>query len=109
MNDDKSNLKIGVPKGFLKGVPWIADEADCQTSWSGGKNGKYFRCYLCGHKFIPGDRVRVVYSNNTPAHGNPKVCENCDAGDEEVLAEWQRMHNEAKTKYWWFSGEIFGQ
>lgn len=32
--------------------------------WSGGKDGKWFRCYFCGHKFIAGDEFRAIFTND---------------------------------------------
>lgn len=80
-------------KNFTDGKPWIATEADCKARWSGGKDGKYFRCHLCGYKFKVGDRIRWQYTNNIPhAGGNPLVCEKCDTSEEDVIAEWKRVN-----------------
>lgn len=89
---------------FTDGKPFVATEENCKAMWSCGKNGKYFRCYLCGHKFIPGDIVRWQFTNNVPgAGGNPLVCEKCDGTPEEVIEKWKKMNEEVKEKFWWFS------
>jgi hypothetical protein len=82
--------------------PRIATEKDVKGSWGCGKNGKFFRCYFCGHKFKVGDQWRWVYSNGTTgAFGNPIVCKNCDG--EDVLDRWKAKHDEFKEdKWWWF-------
>ena len=75
---------------FTDGKPWIATEEDCKKPWSGGKNGKYFTCGICGYKFKPGDTVRWQFTNDVPgASGNPLVCTNCD-GTKEEIAEKRR-------------------
>ena len=72
--------------------------------WMGGKNGKYFRCALCGHKFVVGDTFRAVFTNNiSGAGGNPLIGECCDGTDEQVIDKWRQMHKDIKEKYWWFN------
>ena len=88
---------------FTDGKPWIATEKDCKTAWSCGKDGKYFRCALCGYKFKPGDRVRWQYTNDVPgAHGNPFVCKDCDTTKEEIVAEIKARYAERDSRMWWF-------
>lgn len=91
----------------------IVTKADLRRPWGGKKDGSRFRCYLCGHQFVEGDRYRWVYSNGTPhAGGNPMVCGGCDGPNEDVIrrwaamrAEWRRMLNGA---WWWFAQESGG-
>lgn len=82
--------------------PFIVTDAHMAMHWSGAKDGRWFRCHLCGHWFSIGDRVRAVYSNfeGSPFHGNPLVCETpCGAvGDAEVLAELGRR---LRAIPWW--------
>lgn len=87
---------------FTDGKPFIVTDADCHKRWGGGRDGKFFRCYLCGHKFVEGDVVRWQYTNDTDAGGNPMVCEKCDGTREEILAKWEAMHAEANGRMWWF-------
>lgn len=77
---------------WTNGLPRVATEKDCATSWSGGKNGKYFRCSLCGHKFAVGDVWRWVYANDGSCPGgNFMVCQSCDGPDvKERRADWMR-------------------
>ena len=89
---------------FTDQKPWIATGEDCRRSWGGAKNGKRFRCYLCGHKFVAGDQVRWQYTNDTSgASGNPMVCQSCDGTKEGIVAKWKALHEEADCKLWWFS------
>ena len=87
---------------FTDGKPFVATTEDCQRAWSGGKHGIYFRCYLCGHKFKPGDIVRWQYTNNIKgAGGNPMVCRACDGQD--VIRRWKELHDDWNSdKFWWF-------
>lgn len=97
---------------FTDGKQRIATEHDIKAPWGGGKNGKYFRCYLCGHTFAPGDKYRWVFSNDIPgAAGNPMVCETCDTGNDGVRQEWKSKHKEFEEmrrdpKWWWFWKQI---
>jgi hypothetical protein len=94
---------------FTNGKPWIATEKDVHASWSGGKDGKYFRCALCGYKFKVGDTVRLQYTNDVPgAGGNPLVCQKCDGTKEEIVAKWRAMHEESKGRWWWFCRDDLG-
>jgi hypothetical protein len=91
-------------RGFLYGNPRTATEKDLAGPWLCGKPGEYFRCALCGYKFHLGDYWRCQYTNSVPgAYGNPIVCKDCDCEDRDQLIEkWRKMHEEAKSKYWWF-------
>ena len=94
-------------EGFTNQRPFVVTEKDCQKPWSGGKNGIYFRCYLCGHKFAPGDTARWQYTNDVRgAGGNPFVCVSCDGTKEEVIAKWLAMHREADGRMWWFCRDV---
>lgn len=89
---------------FLDGTPQIANEKTLIARWSGGSNGKYFRCYICGYKFILGDYWRFVFLNDLSySTGNLIVCKKCDNEDREVLAkQYRQMYEESKEKYWSF-------
>lgn len=89
---------------FTDGKPFTATDAHCVGNWSCGRNGLYFRCAFCGHKFVPGDTVRCQYTNDTPgASGNPLVCSKCDCPKEELIAKWKAMWAEAEGRMWWFT------
>ena len=88
---------------FTDQKPRIATEEDCKRPWSGRPNGEGFRCYLCGHRFKPGDQWRWVYANGqSPAYGNFLVCKKCDGDD--VLDRWQEQNAALNDKYWWLQG-----
>jgi hypothetical protein len=86
---------------FTDGKPFVVTEEDTHLAWSGGENGKYFRCNLCGYKFKAGDIARWQFTNNIEgAGGNPMVCSSCD---NNVIEKWKQMKLDVKTKYWWFN------
>jgi hypothetical protein len=80
---------------WTKNAPQIATEQHCSMPWCGGKNGKYFRCYLCGHKFVPGDHWRFIYGGNVSR--NLFVCGSCDGPDEELRQKFADI----EKKYSW--------
>ena len=91
---------------FTNGKPWTVTKDDCKLPWGGGKNGKYFRCYLCGYKFVYGDVARWQFTNDVPGAGdNPFVCQKCDGTKDEIVAKWKKMAEEFGTRFWWFAKE----
>jgi len=73
----------------------IATEKDCSARWSGAKDGKNFRCAMCGHRFQVGDGWRWQYGQGrsfesdtgaTLGVRNFLVCDECDGPD--VLDRW---------------------
>lgn len=74
----------------------VATAATIRMPWNGGKNGKYFRCKLCGHKFDEGDGYRWVYSRR---FSNLMVCDSCDGPD--VLERWIAANEELERRFWW--------
>ena len=82
---------------FIDQKQRIATEKDCTLNWGGAKPGERFRCYLCGHKFIQGDKWRWVYAGNIKLM-NFLTCEQCD---NNVLDKWQEANDIAKAKFWW--------
>ena len=96
-----SELQIG-SYSFTDRKPFVVTPSDIQKPWSGGKHGKYFRCYLCSHKFKPGDVARWEYTNDTPkAGGNPMVCRQCDGTREEVISRWKQLKSEFNSPKFW--------
>ena len=76
-----------------------ATKEDVKMSWSVGRNGKYFRCYLCGHKFIVGDYYRFIFGQGKCK--NIIVCEDCDGEDAlDRMVEWERKFAWQFEKYW---------
>lgn len=78
---------------FTDQQPQIATEEDVKGNW-----GKLFRCYLCGHKFIPGDVWRWVHATHVQ-HYNFITCKACDGPD--VLDRWVAISKEAEQRFWW--------
>lgn len=92
---------------FTDQKPFTVTAEDLTLPWSCGKNGKYFRCHLCGYKFKDGDIARWQFTNNIPgAGGNPMVCQGCDGPPQEVIAKWAKLCAEFKElregRMWWF-------
>lgn len=85
---------------FTDQKPRYATEDDLNGNWGGGPPGKYFRCYLCGHKFKLGDYWRWIYCNDkSPSWGNFVVCEKCDGPD--VKERRKEQIKEAEQRFWW--------
>jgi hypothetical protein len=92
----------------------IADEKTCAASWGGrgkkAKDGAHFRCYLCGHRFKPGDGYRMVIVNGKKsseglALRNFITCDTCDG--PTVLDRWARAIEEARTRFWWLWADAY--
>lgn len=83
---------------FTDQKPWIATKEDCRGYWGCGKNGKRFRCYLCGIKFKPGDVVRWVCCTYQ-ALTNLLTCQACDGPD--IRERWKALNEELEHKFWW--------
>lgn len=90
---------------FTDQKPRIATPKECGLPWNGHKRN--FRCYLCGHKFRPGDTWRWVFgtgTGHTPSPGNFLTCADCDGPD--VISRYAAMAAEWKTlsrgKWWRF-------
>lgn len=85
----------------------IATPEDCKAKWSGGSDGKFFRCYLCGHRFQPNDIWRWVYANGQTVEINNKiyglsnflVCDACD--NDDIIESWKTANKELYTRFWW--------
>lgn len=87
---------------FTNGKPRIATKEECAAPWGGGKNGKYFRCSLCGYKFKAGDYWRWQYTGGAGAGCNLTLCSSCDEGDViqkaiDLEKEWKDVAN---GKFW---------
>jgi hypothetical protein len=93
-------MRVGSSR-FHNQEPFIVTNGDTKRPWSGGENGKYFRCHLCGVRFVAGMVVRWILANgiyNIGRMGNPWVCQGCDGDD---VIERLVIHSEGAKKYWW--------
>jgi hypothetical protein len=71
---------------------------DLDARWGGSGPGERFKCYLCAHKFVLGDKWRWVYGES---NGNLIVCGACDGTNEEVVAKWKALCDEYfGNKFW---------
>lgn len=92
---------------FTNGLRRVATAEECSAHWSGAKNGKRFRCYLCGHRFQPGDGWRWQYAagSHVLADGrklgvvNFMVCDECDGPD--VIQRWVQCNAEFLSDRFW--------
>ncbi len=91
---------------FTDGKPRIATEEDTKRPWGGLQDGRNFRCGLCGHRFVVGNRWRWVFTNDSNLNGtagNPFVCEACDGPREEVIRKLAELYKEFMgDKFWRF-------
>lgn len=87
---------------FTDQKPFVVTEADMLAPWNGYRDGRTFRCFLCGDFFGVGDIVRWIYTNSTPgcSAGNPFVCAACDGPDalDRIVAH---SKIELDPRYWW--------
>ena len=81
---------------FTDQKPRVVTEKELKAPWGGYRDGRKFRCYLCGHRFKLGDTFRWVLSRK---YMNLMTCGKCDGDD--VLERWHKHVEEAKEKYWW--------
>jgi len=95
-------------KDIINQRPFVVSKEDLKRPWGGYRDGRCFRCGLCGHLFKAGDIARWVYLGNSGfKYGNKFVCEKCDCKDVvekflELQEEWERMRN---SKFWIFDRE----
>lgn len=90
---------------WTNGKPFVVTEAHMSMPWSGFRDGRLFRCHMCGAFFKPGDVARFVWCNNVKeareagVHcGNVMVCDACDGPDiYKRIAEHERI---GKQRYW---------
>lgn len=90
---------------WTNGKPYTVNDKDMIAPWSGYRDGRTFRCHLCGVFFKPGDVIRFVWCNGVKeaqdagAHcGNVHVCASCDGPDiYQRLAEHYRI---GRGRYW---------
>jgi len=78
----------------------IATEHECHVRYGGVPSGKRFKCYLCAHKFVVGDKWRWVYSLRRGCC-SLLVCEACDGTNEEVLDKWEALNKEYRSDKFW--------
>jgi len=83
---------------FTDQKPRIATADDCRARWNGARDGKTFRCYLCGHKFEAGDQWRWVHATHRSVI-NFMTCASCDGPD--VLDRWIEHVKDGEQRFWW--------
>lgn len=87
-------------ESFTNQKPRIATEEECKAPWSGYRDGRNFRCKLCGHRFKEGDGWRWLYGKGITT--NFMVCAQCDNdNDDALIARMEALIEESKQKFWW--------
>lgn len=86
---------------FIDQKPRVVTEKEYPGHWSGYKDGRRFRCYMCGHRFKIGDTFRWVMGTKRGVV-NLIVCDKCDSPD--ILDRWIERLKEAEEKFWWMNG-----
>ena len=83
---------------FTDEKPRIATNELINKYGGQSEKGKYFRCHLCGHKFIDGDYFRWVRVGN-------RFIVTCKLDDVSTIeGAWkQRLSQleEIKQQFWW--------
>lgn len=87
------------------GKPFTVLDKHIAQPWSGYKDGRMFRCHMCGHFFKPGDTARFLWCNGVKEAvdagihcGNVMICAACDGPDiYPRLAEHERV---GRARYW---------
>ncbi len=91
---------------FTNGERREATEKDLKAPWGGYKDGRKFRCGMCGHKFIFGDGWRWLYTNDLKGSGgNPLICDSCFTTKEDTRRRWIIKCEEwkaIKENFWHF-------
>lgn len=90
---------------WTNGKPFTVTDEMMSQPWSGYRDGRMFRCHMCGEFFRPGMVARFVWCNGIKAAqdagvhcGNVMVCAACDGPDIFArLAEHGRI---GKERYW---------
>lgn len=82
---------------------FVVSEGHVAVRWGGypttGPQNR-FRCFLCGHPFRVGDRVRSVHGCLLGLAGNnPFICSTCDG--EDIIERCRAHQDEGKRRFWW--------
>lgn len=86
---------------FTDEKPRVVTKERYPGNWGGYKDGRKFRCSMCGHYFKIGDIFRWVMGTRKGVL-NLMVCEKCDGPD--ILDRWVervKEYEDNKDKFWW--------
>lgn len=106
MSEDITAATAGTKRDdWINGKTFTVTEAMMSQPWSGFRDGRTFRCHMCGEFFKPGMDARFVWCNGVKeareagVHcGNVMVCGACDGPDIYTrLAEHEQL---GKKRYW---------
>ena len=85
---------------FTDQKPKTVTKKQYPGNWGGYKDGRKFRCYMCGHYFKIGDIFRWVLEIKNVV--NILVCADCDGPD--IIDRWEKRleeYNALREKFWW--------
>ena len=91
---------------FTNQKQFIVTKEDETKNWSGFKDGRKFRCVLCGYFLKEGMVARWVYTNNKESRwraGNVFVCSGCDG--EDVVERLGDHYEIGNKRFWWMRRE----
>lgn len=84
---------------FTDGKPRIATAQDVAMPWLGYRDGRCFRCNLCGEFILIGHSWQLVWTNGAVRTGNflaHATC--CDGGDP--IAKMKALEDEGFKRFW---------
>lgn len=90
---------------WMNGKPFTVTDEMMSSPWNGYRDGRTFRCYMCGEFFKPGCVARFVWCNgikearDAGVHcGNVMVCDACDGPD--IYARLAEHEQFGQKRYW---------
>ena len=93
---------------FTDGKPFLVTEKEMGYAWSGARDGRNFRCHLCGEFFVAGDYAIFVYANSSESPvrcGNFLACATADGPvhgtTPEMLTAAANAEETVRQFYWW--------
>lgn len=91
----------------------VVTQAHLKSPWGGRPNGEWFRCYLCGYKFVEGDVFAWHYGTGTwvdpvtnRTRGLPNFLSCADCRERfctiGIHYAWVMLNKLIYTAGWWF-------
>lgn len=94
---------------------FTVEEEHLKQPWLGGRNGIYFRCMMCGHRFEVGDHCKWYLVKATDTHledgtqvsaPNVMVCAECESDctmmGRSVVEVWVGICTHVYDEHWYF-------
>lgn len=96
---------MGNAVDFTNQKPFVVTERDMKFPWGGYRDGRRFRCGLCGHRFAKGDTARWVYLGGSGLL-NAFVCQGCDGSNESIINRLKEIRSEFHSDKFWLFREM---